>query len=89
MVEVSVVVANPSGLHARPASVFVKASTKFPGTTIKVVKDGREADSKSIIGLLSLGIRQGATILLRADGPQEQEAVQDLAALIAGGLGEI
>ena len=65
------------------------AATRYPGTTIKVVKDGREADAKSIIGLLSLGIRQGATILLRADGPQEQEAAQELAALIAGGLGGV
>jgi len=56
MIEISVVVTNPSGL---------------------------------LIGLLSLGIRQGATILLRADGPQEQEAVQELAGLIASGLGEI
>lgn len=89
MIEISVVVTNPSGLHARPASIFVKAAAKFRGTTVKVVKDGREADSKSIISLLSLGIRQGATILIRAGGPQEQEAVQELAGLITSGLGEI
>jgi len=67
MVEISVVVANPSGLHARPASIFVKAATRFPSTAIKVVKDGREADSKSIIGLLSPGIRQGMVAVIEAN----------------------
>ncbi len=89
MVEVTATIVNPSGLHARPAAEFVKAAAGYQGTTIKVIKDGREAEAKSILAIMALGIRQGHTVRLRAEGPQEREAVEMLARLLASGFGEV
>ena len=95
-----VVVRNPSGLHARPASEFVakaksfqsKISISAPQENEKYSRSGDEAEpknAKSIIILLTLGVGQGEAVELQADGPDAQQAVDALAALIEGGFGEI
>lgn len=89
MVEQSVTLKNPSGLHARPAAQFVQAAGKFKGTTVKLIKEGREADSKSILAVLGLAAKHGHELTIRAEGPAETEAVETLVALIESGFGEV
>ncbi|MBP2019379.1 phosphocarrier protein [Symbiobacterium terraclitae] len=88
MLERTFTLTNPTGLHARPAALFVKEVQKFAGTEIFVRKGEREVSARSLLSLLSLGIGQGETIAIRCDGPQEEEAMAALAALIEGGFGE-
>ncbi|MGE5675792.1 MAG: HPr family phosphocarrier protein [Mycobacterium leprae] len=88
MMEKDVTLTNPSGLHARPAAQFVAAASKFKGTTVKVVKEGKEVDCKSILGIMGLGATKGTVLTIKADGPDEQAAVDALVSLIESGFGE-
>jgi phosphocarrier protein HPr len=69
------------GLHARPASMFVKTAAKFP-CEIKVIKDEIEVNGKSIMGLMMLALAPGIEFKIIADGEKEEEALQDLEKLI-------
>ena len=71
-----------AGLHARPASLFVKTAKQF-SSSITVVKDGREANAKSPMKLMTLGAKKGDEILIRAEGEDEEEAVDALVKLIS------
>ena len=82
-----VVIKNQVGLHARPATYFIQKANEFKDE-IKVTKDEREVNAKSLLGVLSLGIVKGMTITLIADGPDENEAVDGLAALVDTGFNE-
>ncbi len=81
------VVPNPLGLHARAAAKFVHAATKFE-SRVRVRRDGRTVDGKSIMGVLLLAAGRGVVIEISADGPDEAEAVDALAALVLSGFGE-
>ena len=81
MVEKLFVVKNETGLHARPASLFVQKAAKYK-STIKEKKDGKEANAKSIISVLSLGASFGSEITIIADGPDAEEAVAGLVELL-------
>ena len=88
-----VTIQNQTGLHARPASAFVAAASKFSSTiTIRKFDDaGNELNTcpaKSIVFVLSLALSKGTTIELVAEGPDEQEAVDALVALVESGFGE-
>ena len=87
MVSRDVKIINNIGLHARPATFFVQKANCYR-SVIKVEKDDRIVSAKSLLGILSLGIAKGMTITLRADGPDEAEAVEGLATLIDQGLAE-
>ena len=80
-------VKNQVGLHARPATFFIQKSNEFK-SSIWVEKDERRVNAKSLLGVLSLGIVQGTTITLIADGADEAEAVEALAAVVATENGE-
>jgi phosphocarrier protein HPr len=82
MVEHQVRVVNRLGLHARPAAEIVKTAAKFK-SEITIIRDDLEVNGKSIMGVMMLAAEYGATITLRADGPDEEEAVAALAGLIA------
>lgn len=88
MVERTFTLTNATGLHARPASVFVQTVQKFPGTDVLVRKGEREVNARSLLSVLSLGVGKGESIVIRCDGPQENEALEALAALVEGGFGE-
>ncbi len=81
MVRKEVILRNESGLHARPASIFVKEASKFD-SEIKVSKNGKKYNAKSIMGLLGMGAVKGDNIIIEADGEDEQIAVQELSDLI-------
>ena len=93
MRESKIVVNNKVGLHARPASLFVQEATKFK-SEINVfcqdsdTKEEREANAKSILGILTLGVFQGMEIAIKADGEDEDAAVDALIALIENNFGE-
>ena len=77
-----VVVQNQVGLHARPATFFIQKANEFK-SSIWVEKDERKVNAKSLLGVLSLGITKGTSIIVMADGTDEQEAVTTLVNLIA------
>lgn len=83
-------VINASGLHARPGSDFVHAAAKFASkiTIRRLDEDEGPVNAKSIAFVLSLGVGKGVEIELAAEGPDEKEAVDSLAAFIESGLGE-
>lgn len=87
MKEAKVVVSNPLGLHARPASLFVKVAEKFK-SKITVEKDGMVVNGKSIMSLLMLVAACGSTLIIKADGPDEDEAIEALVNLVKNGFGE-
>lgn len=72
---------NETGLHARPASLFVKEASKF-SSEVKVIKNGKEYNAKSIMGLLSMGAGKGDTISIQAQGNDAKKAVQTLIQLV-------
>ena len=81
-------VINPHGIHARPASTFVKEASRWK-SNIQIANlsqpDKKPANAKSIITVLTLGMSLGS---ITAEGADEQEAVDALIALIDSGLGE-
>jgi phosphocarrier protein len=93
MKESVVMVNNKVGLHARPASLFVQAAAKY-SSDIQVscqdpdTKELREANAKSILGVLTLGVFQGMEITIQADGDDEDQAVESLVELVKNNFGE-
>ena len=87
MSEATVVLRNPTGLHARPAKVFAKAAAGAKADVF-VEKDGREVNAKSVLSVLTLDCHQGDEILIRTSGEDAQAALSDLVALVEAGLGE-
>ncbi len=69
-----------NGLHARPASEFVQKASEFE-SDINIIYGDRKINAKSIVGLLSGGIRKGK-IIIEANGPDEKEAVESLVEVI-------
>jgi phosphocarrier protein len=87
MMERAVQVVNRNGIHARPAAEIVKAAAKFR-SRITLERDGLEVNGKSIMGVMMLAAEFGATVMLRADGPDASEALEAISGLIAGRFGE-
>lgn len=83
----NIVVENKTGLHARPAAVFVQAAMKFK-SNITIEKDSKKANAKSMLALLSIGASKGSLVTLTAEGEDENEAVKALTDLIRSKFGE-
>lgn len=77
MVKQTVNITNSTGLHARPASEFVKISSVSP-CEVFLEKEGRKANAKSILGLLSLAISKDSVIDIITDGENEEEELKKL-----------
>lgn len=86
-VETRNVLRNKVGLHARPATLFVKTAMKFK-STIKVIKDGMEADAKSLLSVLSIDARQDDELTIIAEGEDAEAAIKELVELVERNLGE-
>ena len=84
-------VRNPSGLHARPAALFVKAAARFASTiTVQnVTKGAAPANAKSILAVMGSGASRGHTVRIEAVGPDEDAAIATLHDLVVSGLGEV
>jgi phosphocarrier protein len=87
MISRSVVVVNELGMHARAVAKFVHLATRFRAR-VRVARDARQTDGKSIMGILLLAAACGTTIVITAEGSDEGEAVEALAALVQSGFGE-
>ena len=87
MVSRSVTVVNQLGLHARAAARFVHLATRFQ-SHVRVGRDAKVMDGKSIMGILLLAAGRGASITISAEGLDDQEAVSALAHLVETGFGE-
>lgn len=87
MITREVTITNTIGLHARPATFFIQKANAYK-CTVWVEKEDRKVNAKSLLGVLSLGIAQGMTIKLIADGSDENEALDGLETLIHTGFQE-
>lgn len=85
MKEAKVILQNQEGLHARPAAMFVRRANQY-ASDITIISEDDEVNGKSIIGIMSLGIFFGQEITLQAEGPDEVEAIDDLADFIENKL---
>jgi phosphocarrier protein len=87
MPERTVQVVNRNGVHARPAAEIVKLAAKYQ-SDITVIRDDLEVNGKSIMGVMMLAAECGATLRLRAEGPDAPQALEALSELIANKFGE-
>jgi phosphocarrier protein len=87
MISRNVTIKNSVGLHARPATFFIQKANSFK-SSIWVEKEDCRVNAKSLLGVLSLGIVEGTTITLIADGSDEAAAIDGLVALVDSGFAE-
>ena len=87
MVKKEVTITNNIGLHARPATFFIQKANTFK-SSVWIEREERKVNAKSLLGVLSLGISQGMSIAILADGTDEDDAVNGLIELIKTGLPE-
>jgi phosphotransferase system HPr (HPr) family protein len=83
MIKEKVTILNENGLHALPASRFVKQAEKFE-SDITITKDGVKVSGKSIMGILTLACEKGSVVLLTTDGDDEKEAFEVLKKILEG-----
>jgi phosphocarrier protein HPr len=87
MPQITLTVRHEVGLHARPAALFVQTAKQF-ASDVKVTHGEREANAKSILGVLTLGAEQGAVITIHAEGEDAGQALAALEALVDSNFGE-
>lgn len=85
MKEFTYTIKDPEGIHARPAGLFVKQAASF-GCSVMIAGNGKEVDAKRILGVMSLGIKQGMDVTVKCDGDQEDEACASLEAFMSENL---
>ncbi len=86
LAEIQLLIRNQLGLHARACALFVKAASRFKSDVL-VSRDDLEVNGKSIMGVMMLAAEEGATITVRASGPDEKEALEALRDLVDGKFG--
>ena len=90
MTSVRLVIRNPSGLHARPAALFVRTCGQF-GSKVSVSNPGAgkgPVDGKSILSVLTLGVSSGTEIEVSCEGDDADAAIDAIRTAVEGGLGE-
>lgn len=83
MIEEKITILNENGLHALPASRFVKLAERFK-SDVKIMKDGIEVSGKSIMGILTLACEKGSKVILTCNGVDEKEAMKTLRKILEG-----
>ena len=86
MSEIQLLIRNQLGLHARACALFVKTASRFKSEVL-VSRDGLEVNGKSIMGVMMLAAEEGATIMVKADGPDEGDALAAIQELVDGKFG--
>ncbi|MDO9113875.1 MAG: HPr family phosphocarrier protein [Polaromonas sp.] len=87
MIKTSTTINNKLGLHARASAKLTKLAGSFP-CEVWIAKGERRVNAKSIMGVMMLAAGIGSTVDIETDGPEEQQAMQALLALIADKFGE-
>jgi phosphocarrier protein HPr len=82
-IQKKVTIKNKSGLHARPAALFVETANRFESEII-VQKGGQKVNGKSIMGIMMLAAEKGSKVLIIATGTDAQDAVRELESLLLG-----
>ena len=81
MLKRKLTIVNHLGMHARAAAKFVTAASQFQ-STVQLCKEMNQVDGKSIMGILMLAAAKGESVVICVEGPDEEEALQTLSALI-------
>jgi len=81
MVKKSVTIEIEGGLQARPAAQFVQEANRY-NANVYLEKDGKQVNAKSIMGIMSLAITKGETVVLMAEGADEQMAIDHLMSFV-------
>jgi phosphocarrier protein len=84
MVRGQVLVSNAVGLHARPAAEFVQAATVSGHLVTVINKVGKKVSGTSILGMLSLGAKQGEILTIEVSGLEEETVLQTLVSVVSG-----
>lgn len=88
MLEATVRIVNPLGLHARAAAQLIRLAGQYR-STITLLQGDRRADARSILDILDLAARNGIELVVMADGVDETEALNAVTELFGKGFGEI
>lgn len=80
MTEKQVTIKNRAGIHARPAALIVQTASKF-ASKVNMIKENENINAKSIMEIITLGASYNTSLTIRADGPDEAQAIQALADL--------
>lgn len=90
MTSIELEIRNPSGLHARPAALFVRTAGAHRARIriANLTRGGQDVDAKSLLGVLGLGISSGHRIAVSADGEDETVAIEAIRRAVEDGLGE-
>jgi phosphocarrier protein len=80
-------ISNRLGLHARPSAQLTQVAGKFT-SEVYIAKNGRRVNAKSIMGVMMLAAGPGSTVTVDAEGPDEDQAMEAIGALIASRFGE-
>lgn len=85
--EKKVTIVNETGLHARPASMFVKKASEFK-SSVELICGGEKVNAKSIMGIMKLGLAKGTEVVIETHGEDEELALNSIVELIESGFGE-
>ncbi|HJT43213.1 MAG TPA: HPr family phosphocarrier protein [Rhizomicrobium sp.] len=83
----SATIRNKRGLHARASAKIVEAAARFQ-SEIHIIKDGTAVNGRSIMGLMMLAASIGSTVMITAEGPDQEEALKAILALVEAKFGE-
>lgn len=83
MLTKEITISNPQGLHARPATLLVQKATTFK-CEVSIEYNGRCANAKSLIGVLSLGVNKGYDVKIITNGTDEEVALTEITAMVEG-----
>lgn len=86
MQQFTYIVQDSLGIHARPAGLLVKEAKQYPDTTLTLTKGNQSVKLTQLMRLLSLGVKQGDTITITAEGPAEAKAAATLKAWVENNL---
>jgi phosphocarrier protein HPr len=87
MIQKTVKIVNKLGLHARPAAMLVTTASKYEAE-VHFIKSGLRVNGKSIMGVMMLAAEMGSDVTIEVNGPDESQAVEDIARVIGSGFGE-
>lgn len=73
------------GIHARPAGLLVKLAASYKSQVI-ITKEGKEVNAKKILGVMSLGVKKNQTVTVKANGEDEDAAIEALSAFLKENL---
>lgn len=88
MVSKTVTIINAEGMHMRPAGMIAKAVKAYPDTEVILKANGKDIKAKAVMQIMAAGLKKGTEVEITANGPQEQAALDELAAMFEDGFGE-